>query len=63
MSVTKLYKNLRQDRLASYKQLQTGREKRPVPKKDFSRSMGRIPQVHRPHPLRYFLFSNKSWRQ
>lgn len=30
MSVTKLYKNLRQDRLASYKQLQTGRETRPV---------------------------------
>ena len=44
--MTKLYKNLRQDRLASYTQLQTGRETRPVPKKDFSGSMGRILHVH-----------------
>lgn len=46
MHVTKVLKNLRQDLLASYKQLQTDRETRPIPRKDFRDSTGRILHVH-----------------
>lgn len=44
--VTKLHKNLRQDLLARYKQLQTGRETRPIPRKDFREYTGRMLHVH-----------------